>query len=172
MSIDYSQPGYKEMFANYGLTAMAALSLEKTLLLLVAAIDNLGNGNLPKEKLHEYLANSESGKPMKKRNMGDLIRDVASRMNISTALEADLKEANKSRNSIIHHFFVDKYETLTSPLGPVALSNELRPIRDLFLRIQTEIDHHLSKVCDELRKPQAEISQNLRMLLKEKQVPL
>lgn len=172
MSIDYSQPGYKEMFANYGLTAMAALSLEKTLLLLVAAIDNLGNGNLPKEKLHEYLVNSESGKPMKKKTMGDLIREVTSRINISLALEADLKEANKSRNYIIHDFFVDKYETLASPSGPITLSNELRPVRDLFFRIQTEIDHQLSKVCDELRKPQEEISQNLRMLLKEKQVPL
>lgn len=56
MPIDYSQPGYKEMFANYGLTAIAALSLEKALLLLVAAIDNLGNGNLPKEKLFQRLA--------------------------------------------------------------------------------------------------------------------
>lgn len=45
MPIDYSQPGYKEMFANYCLTAIEALSLEKSLLLLTAAIDNLGNGN-------------------------------------------------------------------------------------------------------------------------------
>ena len=82
---------------------------------------------------------------MKMRAMGELIREVSSRMNISEALEADLKAANKSRNYIIHDFFVDKYETLASPSGPVTLSNELRPVRDLFLRIQTEIDHHLSK---------------------------
>ena len=34
MPIDYSDPGYQAMFANYGLTALAAQALEKTLLLL------------------------------------------------------------------------------------------------------------------------------------------
>ena len=168
MPIDYSQPGYKEMFANYGLTAIAALRLEKTLMLLVAAIDNLGNGNLPKERLHEYLENSGSGKPIKTRTMGNLIKEVNRRITISLALEADLEKANAWRNYVIHHFFMDEYDTLVLPSGPIALGNKLRPIRDLFVRLQSEVDGHLSKICDELRKPKTEICQEVRMLLKGK----
>jgi hypothetical protein len=39
--LDYSRPEFKTMFANYGLTAIAAVSLEKSIILLIAAIDNL-----------------------------------------------------------------------------------------------------------------------------------
>lgn len=166
MPIDYSQPGYQEMFANYGLTAIAALSLEKTLLLLVVAIDNLGNGNLPKEKIYEYLEKSGSGKPLNKKTMGNLIDEVNQRITISSSLEKDLKKSNDWRNYVIHHFFMDEYETLASPSGPVALSHKLRPIRDTFLRLQWEVDAILEKVCAELRKARTELSQEMRKLLK------
>jgi hypothetical protein len=93
MPIDYSQPGYKEMFANYGLTAIAALALEKSHLLLTVAIDNLGNESLPKKMLHEYLESSQNEKPMKKKEMGKLIKEVKTRLYISASLEADFDKA-------------------------------------------------------------------------------
>ena len=168
MPIDYSQPGYMEMFANYGLTAIAALSLEKSLMLLVAAIDNLGNGNLPKERLHEYLENSESNKPMKRRTMGNLIGEMNRRITIPSSLEADLEKANAWRDYVIHHFFMDEYETLVLPTGPIVLSNKLRPLRDFFLAIQAEVDKLLLVFYKELRKPKSEIDQDVRRMLKGK----
>lgn len=74
--------------------------------------------------------------------------------------------SNDWRNYIIHHFFVDEYETLALPSGPVTLSSKLRPIRDTFLRLQLEVDQVLGKVCAELKKPRTEVSRDVRKLLK------
>lgn len=138
MPIDFSQPGYKEMLANYALTAMAALSLEKPLLLLVVAIDHPGNGSLSKEKLYEYLEKSGSGKPMKKKSMGELIREVKMRIVLPQHLEIELKKAIDLRNYITHYFLIDEYETLRLPSGPDTLSNKLRSMNDLFNRLRLD----------------------------------
>ncbi|MDP1947236.1 MAG: hypothetical protein Q8L77_07020 [Nitrospirota bacterium] len=168
MPIDYSQSGYKEMFANYGLTVIAALSLEKSLLLLTSAIGNLSNGSLPKEKLHEYLESSQSKPPMKKKTMGSLVNEVKMRINIPASLETDLEKAKEMRNHIIHHFFMDEYETLSLETGAIVLSNKLRPVRDFFLVVQSEVDRLLLVFCSELRKPKNEIGQEVRRMLKGK----
>jgi hypothetical protein len=55
MPIDYSGPGYQAMFANYGLTALAAQALEKTLLLLLGAVNCLGVGKVSRGDLYEVL---------------------------------------------------------------------------------------------------------------------
>ena len=117
MPIDYSQPDYKELFANYGLTAIAALSLEKSLLLLTAAIDNLGNGNLPKEMLEKYLE-SPRNNSMRKKAMGNLVDEVRQANRHPTSLKANLKKAVTDRNHIVHHFFMDEYEIMILPNGP------------------------------------------------------
>ncbi|OGW50902.1 MAG: hypothetical protein A2V62_09370 [Nitrospirae bacterium RBG_19FT_COMBO_58_9] len=148
------------MFANYGLTAIEALSLEKTLLLLIAAIDNLGKGNHPKEVLHEYLKSNS------KKTMGFLIGEVKKRMNLPPSLEANLKKAVTDRNHIIHHFFMDEYEIMILPNGPTILSSKLRPIRDFFATVHSEVDELVGLVIAELRKPKNEISQNVRNMLK------
>ena len=160
--LDYSRPDFKTMFANYGLTAIAAISLDKSLLLLMAAIDNLGKGHFPKEMLHEYL------KRHRKRPMGDLIKEVKKRMNIPPSLEANLEKARTDRNQIIHHFFVDEYETMVLPNGPTILSNKLRPVRDFFATVCSEVDKLIGLVSAELSKPKNEISHNVRKMLKGK----
>ncbi len=166
MPIDYSQPGYKEMFANYGLTAVAALSLEKSLLLLTGAIDNLGNGNLPKEMLQGYLEIPRNNPMQQKKTMGKLVDEVNRRINLPPSLEANLKKAVTDRNHVIHHFFMDEYEIMILPNGPTILSNKLRPIRDFFAAVHSEIDELLGLVIAELRKPKNEISPNIRNMLK------
>jgi len=166
MPIDYSQPDYKEMFANYGLTVIAVFSLEKSLLFLTAAIDNLGNGSLPKGKIHEYLESLYCKPPMKKKTMGKLFNEVKMRLHIPVSLEADLEKANDMHKHVIHHFFIDEYETLSLDTGPIALSEQLLPVRDFFLMLQSEVDRFLSVVCNELKKPKNEISQELRSMLK------
>lgn len=148
------------MFANYGLTAIAALGLEKALLLLMAAIDNLGKGHSPKEMLHEYL------KGHQKLPMGALIKEVRKRINIPPSLEANLDKALTDRNRIIHHFFVDEYETMILPDGPTILSDKLRPLRDFFAAVHSEVDELVGLVSAELSKPKNEISHNVRKMLK------
>ena len=161
MPVDYSQPGYKEMFANYGLTAIEALSLEKTLLLLIAASDHLGKVDHPNEVPHEYLK-SNSKKPM-----GVLIGEVKKRMNLPSSLEAKLSKAVTDRNHIIHHFFIDEYQTMVLPNGPTVLSGKLRPLRDFFATVRSEIDELVGHVFAEMKKPKTEISQAVRKMLKE-----
>ena len=168
MPIDYSQPNYKDMFANYGLTVIAALSLEKSLLLLAAAVDNLGNGSLPSEKLHEYLESSQNNRPMKMRTMGNLIKEVKMRLHIPASLEADLERPNEMRNYVIHHFFMDEYETLSLETGAIVLSNKLLPVRDFFLAVQSEVDRLLLVFFSELKKPKNEIGEEARRMLKGK----
>lgn len=49
MAIDYSRPGYEEMFASYGRTALAAQALEKTVLVLLAGVECLEASKVSKD---------------------------------------------------------------------------------------------------------------------------
>lgn len=161
-AIDYSRPEFKTMFANYGLTAMSAISLEKTILLLIAAIDNLGKGDLPKEYLHKYLQKH------RRKTLGNLIRELKKKLKIPSELENDLEQARQHRNKTIHHFFVEHYDTLILPKGPILLSAKLKPIRDLFTEAQDKIDQILELISKDLSKPLNEISSEIKKLLKHK----
>lgn len=118
--------------------------------------------------LQEYLE-SPRNNPMRKKSMGNLIDEVSKRINIPPLLEANLKKAVTDRNHIIHHFFMDEmdeYETMILPNGPTILSNKLRPIRDFFAAVHSEVDELVGLVIAELRKPKNEISPNVRNMLK------
>lgn len=147
------------MFANYGLTAVAAVSLEKTLLYLIAAIDHLGKEtNAPSTYLEKH----------RKATLGQLIRDLNKRVHIPAEMYSKLKIALEKRNEVVHNFFVEQYETMLLPNGPAHLSNQLRPIRDLFSSAYSEVDILLGKVSVQLNKPKNEISPEVRKILKGK----
>ncbi len=156
--IDYSQPGYKEMFANYGLTAIAALSLEKTIWLLVTAIENLGKNSVSIEEIKQQIGKH------KKKPMGPLIGALLLKIEISPHIIKDLKGARDKRNFIIHHFFTDRVDNLRT--DATLLSNELRPIRDFFTSIHTKVDTLLGEVIGEMNKPFERIKPELRKRLK------
>ena len=160
--LDYSRPEFKTMFANYGLTAVAALGLEKLIMLLIAAIDNIGRGDLPKEMLHKYLQQH------RKKPLGVLVKELEKRVILSPDLKTDLQRALSDRNMIIHHFFIDKYETMLLDEGPSRLSNQLRPIRDSFVAVQSKIDDLLGLVSGELNRTRSEMNPEIRKLLIEK----
>jgi hypothetical protein len=160
--LDYSRPDFKTMFANYGLTAIAAVSLEKSLLLLMASIDNLGNGHLPKEALHSYL------NKYRKKGIGPLIDELKKRIHFPDGLEAKLEKARSERNLVIHHFFTDEYETVILPNGPTLLSSRLRPIRNFFAEVHSEVDHLLELISAELSKPRDQIAAPIKRMLKGK----
>lgn len=156
--IDYSRPGYKEMFANYGLTAIAALSLEKAIWLLITAIDNLGKGHIGKDEIQERL------KKHKRKPMGELIKELHKRIIIKNELTADLKDALEKRNFIIHHFFTEKVDNIRN--SPQSLSNELRPVRDFFSSVHEQIDEILAKVIEQMNVPLDKISDEVKKMLK------
>ncbi|MCL4456537.1 MAG: hypothetical protein M1406_03905 [Nitrospirae bacterium] len=158
-SIDYSQPGYKEMFANYGLTAISALSLEKAIWLLITAIDNLGKGTiLDINEIQKQL------KEHKRKPMGPLIINLQKRIEINNELLVILDEAKERRNYIIHHFFVERVDNLRN--DPSALSNELHPIRDLFCDAHSKIDSLLERIIAEMHKPFDQVNPEIRRILK------
>ena len=160
--LDYSRPEFKTMFANYGLTAIAALALEKSVMLLIAAVDNIGKGDLPKELLHEYL------QKYRKKPLGFLITELEKRILLTPDIKTGLEKALIDRNMIIHHFFVDEYETMLLDEGPKLLINRLRPIRDSFIAVHSKIDDLLGLVSTELNKTKNEMNPDVRKLLTEK----
>jgi hypothetical protein len=160
--LDYSRPEFKTMFANYGLTAIAALALEKLVMLLIAAIDNIGKGDLPKEVLHESL------QKYRKQPLGFLITELEKRILLTPDIKTGVAKALIDRNMIIHHFFVDEYETMLLDEGPKLLSNRLGPIRDSFVAVHSKIDDLLGLVSAELNKTKNEMNQDVRKLLTEK----
>jgi len=98
MAIDYSQPGYKEMFANYGLTALAAQALEKTLLLLLAAVHCLEAGKVSKNDLHEILDKHD------RKTLGQLVNALRSQVAFPQDLEAAISLSLEKRNYVIELF--------------------------------------------------------------------
>lgn len=161
-SPDYSRPEFKTMFANYGLAALSAAGLEKHLLLLISAIDHLGKETLPKNVLYAYLEKH------RKTTLGQLIINLSKRVHIPSAMDSTLKDALEKRNTVVHNFFFEQYETMILPDGPTLLSNRLRPINELFRLAITEVDNMLEKVLVQTNKPRNKISPEVRKMLKGK----
>lgn len=70
MLIDYSQHGYKEMFANYGLTALAAQGMEKILFILLAAVECLETRKVSKNDLYKVFDKHD------RRTLGQIINTL------------------------------------------------------------------------------------------------
>lgn len=134
MPLDYSRPGYMEMFANYGLTALSAQALEKTLLLLFASIECLDLGQVSGDNLHAVLDKHN------RNTLGNLISALRRKVDFPEDLEVDLISALKKRNFVMHEFFIGKFDLMRLAGSPMTLSAELRPMRDLFDRVRERID--------------------------------
>jgi hypothetical protein len=160
MPIDYSQPGYKEMFANYGLTALSAQALEKTVFLLLAAVECLKAGKVEKNELYEVLDKHD------RKTLGRLIKDVRAKVEFPQNLESDLNRALKRRNYVIHDFFLKDFDIRRMAGSPEKLSEELRPIRDLFDDVQNRVDKILETIQKQLEVPRTKLDEKARQLLK------
>jgi len=137
---DYSLPAYQTMFGNYGLTALAATSFEKTVMLLLIAVSRISELNVPPSEL--YKAMDE----VNHLTLGRLITELKKRLNVTDSTASELESALKRRNYLIHHFFFAHREMLRTPEGAHEMSNELRPMRDLFVEVQKKIDLILGAV--------------------------
>lgn len=158
--IDYSRPGYKEMFANFGLTILASQALEKTLLLLLASINCLEVGKVSKEDLYQVLNQHN------RKTLGQLINALRKKVEFPKNLEADLCVALEKRNYITHHFFMDKLDILRLSRAPDKLSQELLPIRDFLLDVQRRVDSVLEVVQNQAQITSDRVEEEAKQLLK------
>lgn len=133
--IDYSKPEYKTMFANYGLTMLSAQGLEKRLLILIAADYALNKKFDPVQSLYLtiYEYNEET--------LGQLIGRVKETINVPENLKVDLSKAQKERNYLAHHFFVDLHALEHRMEFPDELNLQMKGMKALFDRLSSEIDN-------------------------------
>jgi len=150
MTIDYSQPGYKDMFANYGLTALAAQTLEKTLVLLLAAVECLEAGRIEKNDLYNVFGRHDH------KTLGRLINVLRTKVDFPQDLENDLTLALEKRNYAMHDFFLNRFAILRLTGSPEKMSEELRPFRDLFDNVQNRVDATLVIIQKQIGVPRAE----------------
>ena len=134
MPIDYSQPEWRTLFANYGLTAHAAQVLEKQLLILLGAIVCRDPGKQLGSDLQEFLAKN------KRKRVGDVLKALQKKLPFPPGLDTDLEQVFQQRNDVIHHFFFDSFDgkSLTKP--PEQMGRELRPICERLRSLQDRVD--------------------------------
>lgn len=160
MAIDYSRPGYKEMFANFGLAALAAQALEKTVLLLLAGIECLDASKVSKDDLHAILDKHD------RKTLGQLMTALRQKVDFPKDLESDLYCALEKRNYVMHEFFLVKLDFIRLAESPEILNAELRPIRDLFVDVQGRIDLILEIVQKQIGVPGMILDQQAKQLFK------
>lgn len=160
MPIDYSQPGYKEMFANYGLTALSAQALEKIVLLLLAGIECLEAGRVEKNELYKVLDKND------RKTLGQLIKVARTKVEFPQELEDNLNLALKKRNYLMHNFFLNGFDVCRIKGVPDKLSEELLPIRDLFDSVQNKVDEIIDVIQKQLEVPRVKRNDKAGKLLK------
>jgi hypothetical protein len=160
MPIDYSQPGLKEMFANYGLTALAAQAMEKTLFLLLAAVECLEARKVSKSELYKVFDRHD------RKTLGQLIAALRKKIPVAQNLDDDLNHALDKRNYVAHNFFLDRWDNQRLIRHPEQMSEELLPIRDLFDDVQNRINDILGIVQRQFEVPYAKLDQQAKEMLK------
>ncbi len=160
MAIDYSRPGYKEMFASYGRTALAAQALEKTVLVLLAGVECLEASKVSKDDLHEVLDKHN------RETLGRLIKVLRKKVDFPQELESDLQRALEKRNYVMHDFFLVKWDLHRLAGSPETMSEELCPIWDLFNDVQERVDSILEIVQKQIMVSGEKLDQEAKQLLK------
>jgi hypothetical protein len=141
MPIDYSQSEWRTLFANYGLTAHAAQVLEKTLLLLLAAVHFQGEGQRPPGDLHAFLDQN------KRKSVSDIIKALKQKLPaFPPGLDTDLQEVFRQRNDVIHHFFLDRFDGRDWAQPPAQMDRELRPICERLRSLQDRVEALLDQI--------------------------
>ena len=149
MPIDYEQPEWRTLFANYGKTAHAAQLLEKTLLILLGCMhcrDSRDKGTYTPGDLIAFL-NQEQHKRMLVRRV---IEALQKQLPMSPDLATELLEAFQLRNDVIHHFFLDRFDGQGWARPPEHMDRELRPIYDRLRSLQDRVEALLDQIHHEV----------------------
>lgn len=158
---DIHRPGMKEMLANYGLAMMRASSVEKTLMLLIVAINRIGKHEVPPDEFHSVIYEDN------KKTFGQLLSKLKSKITISPDLEKEIVEAVKKRNFLAHDFFFQNGETLLN--GDISpLSKNLQEIGDFIVGVHPKLDNLLEKFLEQWHIPLDDVDQEVKELLSKK----
>ena len=147
------------MFANYGLTALAAQALEKSLLLLIAAIECLETGQTERDALYDVFGR-HNRKPL-----GRLIAVLREKVTLPQDLESDLGQALGERNHVMHNFFLNGFEVSDLERSVEKMSEELRPIRDHLNAVSSRIDAMVGVVQERFEVTREKLDRQARQLL-------
>ena len=158
---DIHRPGMKEMLANYGLAMMRASYVEKTLMLLIVAINRIGKPEVSPEEIHSVIYEDN------KKTFGQLLSKLKNKINIFTDLEKEIVEAVKKRNLLAHDFFFKNAEILLK--GDVSsLSKNLQEIGDFFVSLHPKLDNLLDKFLKQWHIPFDDVDREVKELLSKK----
>ena len=134
MPIDYSDPRWRDLFANYGMTAHAAQMLEKALLLLLAGVQCQKDGKNTASDLHQFLNTH------KRKSVSQIIKALKKQLPFPPDLATDLEDVFQQRNDVIHHFFMDRFDGQAWARPTEQMDRELRPIYGRLQSIRARVD--------------------------------
>jgi hypothetical protein len=163
MPINYSQPGYQEMFANCGLTLLKAQLLERIVLFLWVSNECFENNETTGQDLTNRI--DKNGDQFKQ-----LVEKLKEKNIIPQELYADLEDARKKRNKFVHRFFVRRLEKsdLDRLAGdPDKISEEVRPIHDLFDNLLERVDSILDVKIKQFNIPREKIEHEAQQILEQ-----
>lgn len=159
--MNFDRVGMKEMFANYGLAMMRASFVEKTLMLLLVAINQIGQSDVHREDIHSVIFADN------KKTFGKLLEKLKRKIPLSTDLENEIKEAIDKRNYLAHHFFFQNKENLIS--GDLnILSREIQETGDVFLSVLPKIDELLIFFLKQFNIPYENVNDEVTKLVSKK----
>ncbi len=161
IDFDVTRFGMKEMFANYGLAMLRASFVEKTLMLLLAAVNQIGKPEVSLDDIHSVIfADNE-------KTFGQLLNKLKSKINLSSDLEKEIRQAVSKRNFLAHHFFFQNRESLISG-NPALLSGELQESGNFFLSVYPKVDHLLGIFLKQFNIPLENVDHEVVKLLSKK----
>lgn len=157
---DYDDP--KELYAFYGLAAYCAQLIEQGIINLLVGLKILGIQTPTVGDVSNLFDASNT------KTMGNLLNAVRKITPFSDDLDEKLKDALKTRNYLIHHFFVEHDHDLLTDDGKRKMIDELVDIIALFKEVDPKVDDLWLGIWskygwteDQIEKAVASIKQNL-----------
>jgi hypothetical protein len=110
----------KEVFAFFGLAAYHAQVLEQELLLFASMLRLSKSARVTQAAVEALFDRLDA------KTFGGLLAEARRMTTVPGDLEADLAEALRCRNLLVHRFFADHAAELLSGAGPLEMIEELR----------------------------------------------
>jgi len=124
----------KEVYAFYGRCAFYAQVLEQGLTNLTTILHTRGLTRVTREALEKAFDRLEFF------TCGRLIADVRKKIDVSPAIEANLKEALKNRNYLTHRFFSSHDINFACHSGRKIMIEELREMTTRFQQVDDAVE--------------------------------
>jgi hypothetical protein len=161
INFDINRVGMKEMFANCGLAMLRASYLEKSLMLLLVAVNQIGKPEVTSDDINSVIfADNE-------KTFGQLLNKLKSKITLSADLEEEIRQSVSKRNYLAHNFFFQNRNNLISG-DPALLSRELQELGNFFLAVYPKVDHLLGIFLKQFNVPYANVDQEVVKLISKK----